>query len=220
MLYRLGAGEFRFTIGGLILYSRVVWFFSTLSIIVIFPVWLYKFHHDLTLRFNGYPIKPWQTILWYIIPWYSIWGILKLWKTLTDSLLSEEDENFEPQPYQAIDPRYKEWVSSYIFSHYKEFKKYQRISLGFHLLKIFVIFEFIWYGIILLPSLGFGHVINLLAPSLILLFHNILLDLPVYGWMPGFPSFEDILLKAVFIILFLNLLIQFVKTSQKIVIKF
>lgn len=219
VLYPLSSGTLRFTIiGNLISFVGLVWLLSTLCILVIFPIWLYKLQCDLAFRFSGYPIKPWHTILWYFIPWYSVWGVMKFSKTLTDYLLSEEDEKFNRQSYFAVDPRYHSWVYVYIFFFYnKEFKRYKQIPLGFQLLRIFAIFYPIWFFIAQLSALGFGNVLNLFAPTFSLLLYSILFQLPIYGWMSSFPSFTDTLLKAGFLLFFLTLLIQFVRVSQQVV---
>jgi len=218
LLYPLVTGELRFTlVDGLILCCQVAWSLSTLVIIVLWPVWIFKLHRDLSFRFEGYPIKPWHTIPWFLVPWYSVWGMLKLSKVLTDHLLAEEDEKFERQSYHAIDPRYQAWVVLYILFSGKDIKRRDRMSLGFRLLRIFTLLYFIWFCTSCLAFLGFGHVLNSIAPAMILLFHNVLLDLPVHGWMPGFPSPADTLLKMVFLILFLWLLVRLVKICQAVV---
>lgn len=219
LLYPLVTGALLFTfIGGLILYSGVAWSLSTLLIIVLWPVWLYKFHRDLAVRFDRYPIRPWQTILWFFVPWYSVWGMLKHSKILTDHLLTEEDKQFQCQSYHAIDPRYQSWVILYIFFRRQEFKGHKHRSLGFRLLRIFMGLHVIWFCTFLLAFGGFGPELNFFAPAMILLFHNLLLQLPVFGWSSGyFPSATDILLKTLFIFLFLRLLIRLVRVSQEVV---
>lgn len=111
VMYPQVQGYWRFTvISNLIWASQLCWLASAPVLIVVWPIWFYNLYRALTARLPGYPIPAWRTLLWYVIPWYSVWGMLSHMKTLTDRLFADANREFVPQRVLPVDPRYIAWA--------------------------------------------------------------------------------------------------------------
>lgn len=60
--------------------------------IVLFLVWLHRFHASLGRVFYPYPITPWGAVARFAIPFYSLWGIENVLKTLANHFKSRGGE--------------------------------------------------------------------------------------------------------------------------------
>ncbi|MBD2247189.1 DUF4328 domain-containing protein [Nostoc sp. FACHB-888] len=95
------------------LISVVTLLFSLISIIV-FLIWLYRFHADLRDIFKEYPITPGGAIARFLIPIYSIWGIANTLSTFADRFKGEGDDltNLSDQVRSLIGPLYGFMIGS------------------------------------------------------------------------------------------------------------
>ncbi|MCW3128878.1 MAG: hypothetical protein N2V75_02070 [Methanophagales archaeon] len=62
-----------------------------LVIIILFLIWMYRLHFDLSNIFPGYPISPGGSLARLIIPIYNIWGIWNTFATIADHFKREPE---------------------------------------------------------------------------------------------------------------------------------
>ena len=63
----------------------------TLVIIILFLIWMYRLHFDLSNIFPGYPISPGGALARLIIPIYNIWGIWNTFATIAEHFKREAE---------------------------------------------------------------------------------------------------------------------------------
>jgi len=59
--------------------------------IIVFSVWIYRAHEELAVYYPGYPVKPVQSVVRLLIPFYSIWGFWNVFMNIIRRFRKDDD---------------------------------------------------------------------------------------------------------------------------------
>ena len=72
-----------------VLFSIFIYLPVAFITIILFFVWLYKLHSDLSRIYINYPVSPLGSIARFLIPFYNLWGIWNVLATMRDHFKKE-----------------------------------------------------------------------------------------------------------------------------------